>query len=139
MVGVYCIHCSATNKKYIGSTTDIETRVRRHYWKSVWEVKTNPLYDDMELYGTEHFVWGLIEEVEEAYLKEREMYWMNHYNTVSEGYNVIHSLVEDKYSRNQSYQRKYYQKKIKSETPEQKESRLKRRRELRRKPHDTLV
>ena len=111
MVGVYCIHCSATNKKYIGSTTDIETRVRRHYWKSVWEVKTNPLYDDMNLYGVEHFVWGLVEEVEETYLKERESYWMNHYNSVDEGYNVILPRVEDKHSRRKHYDRKYYQKK----------------------------
>ncbi|AIX33092.1 GIY-YIG catalytic domain-containing protein [Synechococcus phage ACG-2014f] len=93
----------------------------------------------MKHYGVEHFVWGVIEEVEESYLKERESYWMNHYNTISEGYNNNASFVEDKYSRKLDYQRNWIREKLSNETPEQRDKRLARRRELRRKPHDSLV
>ena len=84
---VYCIHCLLTGKKYIGSSKNLIQRIKGHYKPSQWKSKKTPLYDDMILYGKEHFIWGVLEKVEEEEMLDREKYWIQKYNTIVEGYN----------------------------------------------------
>ena len=48
----------------------------------------NPLYEDIRRYGREGFIYGVVEEVDKQTLHPREAYWINHYNTIQEGYNI---------------------------------------------------
>lgn len=47
-----------------------------------------PLYKAIAKYGMENFSIETIEEVEDDFLGEREIYWINYYNSYSKGYNA---------------------------------------------------
>ena len=84
---VYCFHCQTTGKKYIGVTTRGSHRYANHKWN--FHNKKYPqlaLYRAMEKYGWEDFIYGVIEESDN--LHEREIYWIDYYNTTREGYNM---------------------------------------------------
>lgn len=86
---VYKITCKVNNKVYIGQTNEtIEKRFKRHmgYQKDEHDTK---FYRAVRKYGTENFV---IEEIDRALtqeeLDEKELYWINKYNAVENGYNT---------------------------------------------------
>ena len=71
--GIYKITNTITNDFYIGSSKDIKRRWAQHKYKSRWNDNPNsPLYLDMRKYGIENFVFEVIEEAEESFLKEKE-------------------------------------------------------------------
>ena len=73
VIGVYRITNTVTNDFYIGSSKDIKKRWREHKWPSTWKrYKDNPMYQDMIKYGTDKFVFEILEEVESDKLKETE-------------------------------------------------------------------
>ena len=123
MRGVYCIHCLVTNKKYVGSSIDIERRVNKHFHRGRSKGRSNLLYRDIDAYGRDMFVCGVIEECDDN-IKERERYWIEYYNTIAEGYNIRRSYFsEEEYkevSRRNSRNRRA------KETPEQRQKRLER-------------
>lgn len=77
------------NKVYIGKTErSIEERFKEHCLdKDKRRSEKRPLYSAMNKYGIEHFHIELVEEVEEN-LEEREIYWINYYNSYHNGYNA---------------------------------------------------
>ena len=73
---VYKITNTATGDFYIGSSKNVKKRWREHKCQSTWKrYPNNPLYQDMQKYGTDKFefeVLEVLEEVEEDSLKEME-------------------------------------------------------------------
>ena len=71
--GIYKITNTITGDFYIGSSKDINRRWTEHKCPSRWNDNPNsPLYLDMRKYGIENFVFEVIEEAEESFLKEKE-------------------------------------------------------------------
>lgn len=83
---IYCAHCIFTEKKYIGQTiTLLEYRIIQHFILS--KNYNHKFANALKKYGRDGFVWGIIEECEEKELDEREIFWINFYNTYKKGYN----------------------------------------------------
>ena len=71
--GIYKITNTITGDFYIGSSKDVKRRWRQHKWPSVWKQRSNnQMYQDMQKYGTDKFIFEILEEVEESLLKEKE-------------------------------------------------------------------
>lgn len=86
---IYCAHCLVTGKKYIGQTIQkFEKRISRHKLDSKKDI--TKFYSAANKYGWDNFIWGIIEECDRNTLTERELYWIEYYNTFYEGYNSTH-------------------------------------------------
>ena len=88
---IYKIVNDINNKIYIGKTSfSIEKRWKEHCHDSVnRQEEKRPLYNAMNKYGVEHFHIEEIEKIqtdEEAC--EREIYWINYYDSYHNGYNA---------------------------------------------------
>ena len=71
--GIYKITNTATRDFYIGSSKDVKRRWIEHKCQSTWnKCSNNPMYNDMKLYGTDKFVFEILEVVEIDKLKETE-------------------------------------------------------------------
>lgn len=88
--GIYKIENLINGKIYIGKSKDINRRWYEH--KSDFK---NPkknhiaLYRAMNKYGLENFSFSIIEECQlnNKILSEREIYWINYYDSYKNGYN----------------------------------------------------
>ena len=97
MVGIYKIENLINGKVYIGQSVNTSERWLAH--KEVltmpshaYELK-KPLYKDMRKYGIENFSFEIIEECDREKLNEREIYWIEKYNSYyfdknNNGYNL---------------------------------------------------
>lgn len=89
--GIYKIENKINGKVYIGQSVDVYRRLKKH----IWEIKSNNgvLYKAFKKYGIENFTYELIEECEIEKLDEREIYYIDKYNSYvgaenSNGYNL---------------------------------------------------
>ena len=89
MIGkIYSITNLLNGKKYIGFTfKTLDERFSAHVYDSKKHT-SRPLYRAFNKYGTENFSIKLIEEAEEDIIYDREIYYINLYNTFSNGYNA---------------------------------------------------
>ncbi len=88
---IYCITNKTNNKKYIGQTTfSIDERWKRHLADSKKKsLEKRPLYNAINHYGEENFQVDCLEECSNIILNDREIYWIDYYNTyLGEGYNA---------------------------------------------------
>ena len=70
---VYKITNTVTGDFYIGSSKDVKLRWAHHKIPSAWKrFPNNPMYLDMQKYGTDKFVFEILEEAETDSLKEIE-------------------------------------------------------------------
>lgn len=93
MIGyIYKITNDINNKVYIGKTLkSITKRFTEHIHESTRKrSEKRPLYIAMNKYGIEHFFIELIEEVDSSILEEREIYWIQQYNSYHYGYNATY-------------------------------------------------
>lgn len=81
--GIYCIENTITSKKYIGQAVDIKQRWKQHLNCS----DKRDLYKDMKLYGTMNFKFYILEECNPRLLDEKEVYYIELYDTYKNGYN----------------------------------------------------
>lgn len=89
MIGIYKITNKINNHCYIGQSIHIHIRWNEHKLKYNWERESNkPLYKAFMKYGLENFTFEVIEECPVELLNEREMYWIDYYNSFKDGYNV---------------------------------------------------
>lgn len=90
MIGIYKITNIINNKSYIGQSVDIHRR-----WRQEKEDSNNvnnhsydyPLMRAFRKYGIDNFNFEILEECEIDKLNEREIYWIDFYNTFFQGYN----------------------------------------------------
>ncbi len=87
---IYKISNDINNKVYIGKTNfTIEDRWKEHLHDSQRNNdKRRPLYNAMNKYGSNHFFISCIEEVDDNLLSEREIYWIQQYDSYNNGYNA---------------------------------------------------
>lgn len=104
MIGVYKITNKINGKMYIGASARLMKRKTEHFKPS--RIKTYkdrlPIYRAMDKYGRESFVFEIIEKTTAEQLDEREEYYINKYNTVEEGYNVVstsHNMHDREYTK----------------------------------------
>ena len=85
---IYKITNKINQKLYIGKTEfSIEKRFKEHCSDAFRERnEKRPLYAAMRKYGIENFEISLVEETDNP--EEREIYWINYYDTYSNGYNA---------------------------------------------------
>lgn len=89
MIGVYKITNIATNKSYIGKSIDIKRRFRKHkYYLNNEQHHNMHLQRSWNLYGEENFNFSIIEECKEEELDYLEMYYIQKYDTVENGFNM---------------------------------------------------
>ena len=80
----------SNGKCYIGQTSrTLEIRKQDHK-NSYKRVDRNvPFYSAIRKYGWEDIIWEVIEEVPDNQLNEREIYWIDFYNSYGkDGYNA---------------------------------------------------
>lgn len=93
--GVYSITNSLNGKRYIGKSSNIEQRFINHRYclnrDDVTKGVNRHLFNAVKKYGIDNFIFEIIEEVEgEDSLTDRELFWIEHYKTLSRdfGYNL---------------------------------------------------
>ena len=90
MVGIYKIENQINGKIYIGQSINIEERWKRHLSDSQLDKvsKTGTvIHKAINKYGSQNFDFSVIEECEEKELDEREIYWIDFYDSYYNGYN----------------------------------------------------
>lgn len=95
MTGIYKITNLVNGKIYIGKSLNIKARFAAHrsYYKTHAPSRDihyyhNRLYTAMRQYGLENFSFEVIEECPSEKLNEREVYWIEYYDSYNNGYNM---------------------------------------------------
>lgn len=86
MVGIYKITNLINNKMYIGQSTNIQERWEEHKFYSSKE--QTAIQQAFKKYGISNFSFEVIEECPKEKLDEREIYWIQFYDTYNNGYNL---------------------------------------------------
>lgn len=90
---IYKITNSINGKSYIGATKKtIQNRWQNHLNDSKKErFQNRPLYIAMNKYGVDKFTIDVVEECEDdSLLFEREIFWIDYYDTFRNGYNATY-------------------------------------------------
>lgn len=90
MAYIYKITNSINGKIYIGKTSQtIEERFKEHCRDSKRRQREHrPLYFAMNKYGIENFSVEEVEQCEDSEAEEREIYWIDAYDSYRNGYNA---------------------------------------------------
>lgn len=98
LIGIYSINNLVNGKRYIGKSKDIHGRIWSHFNLLKKDEPTRSvnrhLYAAAKKYGLENFSWEVLESFEvldENILADREIFWMEFYNTTDRdlGYNLM--------------------------------------------------
>lgn len=90
--GIYCFIDKQTNKViYVGQAKALYQRLGGHYVKS--GQPSAPLIDQMLYEDYERYEWKIIEECNVEELDTKELYWIQYYNTIIEGYNQLNKNI----------------------------------------------
>lgn len=90
MVGIYKITNKINGRCYIGQSINIKQRWKDHRKDAFWKNDHNynyPLYKAIRKYGIENFSFEVLEECSQELLNEREIYYIQKYNSLHKGYN----------------------------------------------------
>ena len=87
--GIYKITNKINNKIYIGQSVNIEQRFYTHCSDALTKTDNNYFHNAIRKYGKENFYIEIIEECSVEELNDKEVYWINKYNSTdsSIGYN----------------------------------------------------
>jgi group I intron endonuclease len=87
--GIYKITNKINNKIYIGQSVNIEQRFYTHCSDALNKYDNNYFHNAIRKYGKENFYIEIIEECSKEELNEKEIYWIQKYNSnnPSIGYN----------------------------------------------------
>lgn len=89
MIGIYKITNTVDNTSYIGKSKDLKTRLRKHKYRLNHGIHHNKfLQRAWDKYGTEFFVFEILEECEIEELDIRETYYIYTYNSFHKGFNM---------------------------------------------------
>ena len=105
--GIYKIENQVNQKVYIGQSTNIATRWRRHRSEANNLNNSYPLYRAMRKYGLENFSFEIIEECSREDLDSRERYWIKKFDSYYNGYNsTLGGHSKRGYSLSESFKEK---------------------------------
>ena len=85
MIGIYMFENIYTHKKYIGQSTRISRRKYEHYHNP----SPNSYIDKALALHPEEFIFSIVEECPANELDEKEIYWIDYYDSLNNGYNMI--------------------------------------------------
>ena len=106
--GIYKITNAITGDFYIGSSKDVKRRWIEHKCQYTWNKCPNsPMYHDMRKYGTDKFVFEILEVVEESFLKEKEQEFIETLNPTYNNYRAKGRDFERRKEYNKEYQKEY--------------------------------
>ena len=93
---IYSITNNETGRIYIGMTNhpDPYNRWKQHKWgltgvKNGNKKRPTDLQLDMVELGIDNFSYNVIEECNSSVVNDREIYWINEYNSHKNGYNMV--------------------------------------------------
>lgn len=89
--GIYMITCKKTKKIYIGLSKDMKGRFQTHLYHLKNGKHANIFMQRIyEEYGKEAFKFTILERCPEDQMHERELFWMNHYDSTNpeKGFNI---------------------------------------------------
>ena len=81
--GIYKVTNKINGKVYIGQSVDIGRRWHQHMTAE----DDIYLHKAIQKYGVENFEWEVIEQCKKKDLDEREIYWIEYYDSYNKGYN----------------------------------------------------
>ena len=84
--GIYMFTNKENGKKYIGQSVNIERRKEEHI---KWPSKYSKFDNYLKVAGINAFDFVILEECKANQLDEREKYWIEFYNSIEEGYNLV--------------------------------------------------
>jgi group I intron endonuclease len=87
MVGIYKI-INPKGKIYIGQSIDIERRFYE-YQKKIRCYSQKKLHNSLIKYGVDNHIFTIVEECDINSLNDRERYWQDYYNVLTEGLNLL--------------------------------------------------
>jgi group I intron endonuclease len=126
MIGIYKI-TNPNGNSYIGQSRDIEHRFYYYRLSSDWIKKQRKLYNSLKKYGYENHVFEVIEECSEEIINEKEIYWIDFYNSVEQGLNLKYGGIGGRHSEEtkQNISKSLMGKKQSKETIEKRSQKLK--------------
>lgn len=89
MVYIYKIKNNLNGKVYVGKTKNLKERRATHFREYRDLNNSKALYQAMRKYGEENFSFKVLEKCSESNWGEREQYWIEKYNSLTSGYNMI--------------------------------------------------
>lgn len=89
--GIYKITNIVNNKVYIGQSIDVYHRIKCHRSLLKCNHDSKYLQDDYNIYGIDNFKYDIIELCDKLLLNEKEMHWIEYYNSTNSdyGYNIL--------------------------------------------------
>jgi len=90
-IGIYKFTCKSNGKVYVGQSVNVENRYKGHFNnhdnENLKDYQTK-FYRALRKHRFENFTFEIIESLEDSSdLDEREIYWVNFYNSYANGYN----------------------------------------------------
>jgi len=86
MIGIYKIE-NPKGKIYIGQSINLKKRKKKYSLLS--NIKNqSKIYNSFVKYGYENHIFEIIEECSLEQLNEKEIYWINFYNSIKNGLNI---------------------------------------------------
>ena len=114
--GIYKITNTITGDFYIGSSKNVKSRWESHKWPSMWKQNPNKqLYQDMQKYGVDKFVFEILAEVEADKLKETEQQFIEKLQPTYNSCNAKGLNVERRKEYKKEYEKSDKRKEYKKE------------------------
>ncbi|MEC2376244.1 GIY-YIG nuclease family protein, partial [Bacillus thuringiensis] len=88
MICIYRLRNKINEKNYIGQTTNFKRRMIRHKADSKHPEPIYKIHRAIKKYGIDNFEITVLEECTEEMLDEREIYWVSHFDSFNNGYNM---------------------------------------------------
>jgi len=89
MQGIYCIHCLANDKRYVGKSTNLDNRIVKHKLEFRKGRQKKDIQEDYDKYGVDNFKYIILEITN--VLNKCEEYWTLFYKShlPEFGYNYL--------------------------------------------------